>query len=225
MDIYLTALALGGVGLAGMAVGGLGRHGHSHGDSHGHAGHGHDAHGHAGHGLTSHDAGSHASAHGHAATGAHPGAHHTHHSGESHGNPLLSLMSPRLLFSVALGLGTAGLLLRGVLVEPILFAAALAAGVLFERVIVAPVWNLTFRFASNPAATLESAVMDEATAVTAFDRNGQGLIAVEVDGQMVQILGTLQSGDRAMNVKVPAGSRLRIEDVDAARNRCTVSLI
>ena len=67
--------------------------------------------------------------------------------------------------------------------------------------------------------------MDEATAVTAFDKNGQGLIAVEVDGQMVQILGTLQSGDREMKVKVPAGSRLRIQDVDAARNRCTVSLI
>jgi hypothetical protein len=67
--------------------------------------------------------------------------------------------------------------------------------------------------------------MDEATAVTSFDRNGQGLIAVEVDGQMVQILGTLKSGDREMNVRVPAGSRLRIEDVDAARNRCTVSLI
>jgi hypothetical protein len=134
-------------------------------------------------------------------------------------------MSPRLLFSVALGVGTAGLLLRGLLPEPVLFAAALGAGVLFERLIVTPIWNLTFRFASNPAVTLESAVMDEATAVTSFDRNGQGLIAVEVDGQMVQILGTLQQGDREMKVRVPAGSRLRIEDVDAARNRCTVSLI
>lgn len=150
---------------------------------------------------------------------------HGHHTAEAHGNPLLSLMSPRLLFSVALGLGTAGLLLRNVLPEPILFAAALAAGILFERAVVAPIWNLTFRFASNPASTLESALMDEATAVTSFDRNGQGLIAVEVDGQMVQILGTLKSGDREMNVRVPAGSRLRIEDVDAARNRCTVSLI
>ena len=226
MDIYLTALALGGVGLAGMAVGGLGRHGHSHGDAHGHAGHGHDGHGHLGHGHahTSHDAGSHAVAHGHGQAAAHA-AHHGHHASESHGNPLLSLMSPRLLFSVALGLGTAGLLLRGVLVEPILFAAALVTGILFERAVVAPIWNLTFRFASNPASTLESSVMDEATAVTSFDRNGQGLIAVEVDGQMVQILGTLRPGDREMNVRVPAGSRLRIEDVDAARNRCTVSLI
>jgi len=217
MDIYLTALALGGVGLAGMAVGGLGRHGHSHGDAHGHPGHGHAGHGHAGHAHISHDAGAHTVAHGH--------GQHGHHAGAAHSNPLLSLMSPRLLFSVALGLGTAGLLLRGVLAEPLLFVAALAAGVLFERAVVAPVWNLTFRFASNPASTLESSVMDEATAVTSFDKNGQGLIAVEVDGQMVQILGTLQPGDRAMNVKVPAGSRLRIEDVDAARNRCTVSLI
>lgn len=134
-------------------------------------------------------------------------------------------MSPRLLFSVALGLGTAGILLRSILPEPVLFAAALGLGILFERLIVSPIWNLTFRFASNPASTLESAVMDEATAVTAFDRNGQGLIAVEVDGQMVQILGTLNPGDRQMNVRVPAGTRLRIEDVDAARNRCTVSLI
>jgi hypothetical protein len=134
-------------------------------------------------------------------------------------------MSPRLLFSVALGMGTAGILLRSILPEPILVATALAIGIIFERLIVTPIWNFTFRFASNPAATLESAVMEEATAVTSFDRNGQGLIAVNVDGQMVQILGTLQSGDRAMNVKVPAGARLRIEDVDAARNRCTVSLI
>ena len=65
--------------------------------------------------------------------------------------------------------------------------------------------------------------MEEATAVTSFDKNGQGLVAVNVDGQMVQILGTLQSGDRDMQVRVPAGARLRIEDVDAARNRCTVS--
>jgi hypothetical protein len=134
-------------------------------------------------------------------------------------------MSPRVLFSVALGLGTAGLVLRDFLGGPLLFAASLGLGILFERFIVAPVWNLAFRFASNPAATLEGSIMDEATAVTAFDKNGQGLIAVEVDGQMVQILGTLQAGDREMKIKVPAGSRLRIQDVDAARNRCTVSLI
>jgi hypothetical protein len=211
MDIYLTALALGGVGLVGMAVGGLGQHGHA-----GHAGH-------AGHSGTAGHVGHGGGTHGNA-----PPA--TSHGADAHGqqgssNPLVALMSPRVLFSVALGLGTAGLVLQNALSGTALFVASLGLGILFERLLVTPIWNFAFRFGSNPAATLEGSLMDEATAVTAFDRNGQGIIAVEVDGQMVQILGTLQSGDREMNVKVPAGSRLRIQDVDAARNRCTVSLI
>jgi len=49
------------------------------------------------------------------------------------------------------------------------------------------------------------------------------LIAVELDGQMIQILGTLQQSDRAMGVRVRAGERVRIEDVDPAKNCCTVS--
>jgi hypothetical protein len=134
------------------------------------------------------------------------------------------MMSPRVLFSVSLGLGTAGLALRPVLGGPILFAAALTAGIVFERFLVAPLWNFLFRFASTPALTLESAVSDEARAVTSFDANGQGLIAVELDGQSVQLLGTLQRADRDMHVRVPAGARLRIEEVDSARNRCIVSL-
>lgn len=219
MDIYLTALGLGGVGLVGMAVGGLGRHGGSgHSAGHSGAGHAHGGHAHVGQ----------ATGHAHVAHAGHSGstgAHAAHPTTATHSNPLLALMSPRVLFSVCLGLGTAGLLLHDLLGGPLLFAASLGIGILFERLIVAPVWNFTFRFASNPAATLEGSIMDEATAVTAFDRNGQGLIAVEVDGQMVQILGTLEATDRAMNVRVPAGSRLRIQDVDAARNRCTVSLI
>jgi hypothetical protein len=133
-------------------------------------------------------------------------------------------MSPRVLFSVSLGLGTAGLVLQPVLRGPILFAAALAIGFVFERIVVTPIWNFMFRFASAPAMTLESAVTDEARAVTTFDANGQGLIAVELDGQSVQLLGTLQPSDRAMHIRVPAGARLRIEEVDSARNRCIVSL-
>lgn len=219
MDLYLTALALGAVGLIAMALSGFGRHGahhagghhaasHSEGGGHAHAGHGHAGHGQAGHG--------------------HAGSAHATHSHTEHaaaGSRFLSLMSPRVLFSVALGLGTAGLVLRPVLGGPILLAAALTAGILFERILVAPIWNFAFRFASTPALTLESAVSDEARAVTSFDSNGQGLIAVELDGQSVQLLGTLQSSDREMHVKVPAGARLRIEEVDSARNRCIVSLV
>lgn len=259
MDLYLTSLALGGVGLVAMAMSGFGRHGHGnssahggahngahgggHGHSgdghggHGHAGDGHAGHGHAGHGTAGHvDAGHGHAAHGGAHAASHGASHASHHAAPDAAHHatahaggtsqvLLALMSPRLLFSVCLGLGTTGVLLRNSLTEPLLFGAALAGGILFERFIVTPIWNFTFRFASNPALTLESALLSEATAVTRFDANGQGIIAIEVDGQMVQLLGTLQSDDRAMGARVLAGARLRVEDVDAARNRCTVSLV
>jgi len=200
MDVYLTSLAIGGLGLVAMAVSGTGRHGQNHGSgSHGHSGHSHAGHGHA--------------ANGHASPA---------HSGTQ---TLLALMSPRTLFSVCLGLGTTGLLLKSALHGPALFAAAVVGGWAFERFIVMPIWNFTLRFASEPALTLESALMSEATAVTRFDANGQGLISIEVDGHVVQLLGTLDSNTRATRATVLAGARLRIEDVDAARNRCTVSLL
>ena len=69
------------------------------------------------------------------------------------------------------------------------------------------------------------AVTGEATVVSTFDGNGQGLIAVEVDGQVMQVLGTLNAGSRALVGRVAVGTRVRIDDVDAARNRCTVSLL
>lgn len=134
-------------------------------------------------------------------------------------------MSPRVLFSVCIGLGGTGMLLRHSLSGVALFAVAAAGGALFELAFVRPLWNSLFRFASNPALTLESAVSGEATAVTNFDGNGQGLISIEMDGQVVQLLGTLQTADRDMAIRITAGARLRVEDVDAARNRCTVSLL
>jgi hypothetical protein len=137
---------------------------------------------------------------------------------------VLMLMSPRILFSVLLGLGTTGVVFRSVLGGPLLFLAALAGGILLERALVAPLWRFAMGFASSPAQTLESAVLDEGTAVTTFDAQGHGIVAVELDGQIVQILGTLQAADRAMGVRVRAGTRVRIEDVDTTRNRCTVSV-
>jgi hypothetical protein len=81
------------------------------------------------------------------------------------------------------------------------------------------------RFESNAATTLESATFAEATAVSGFDRNGQGIIAVEVDGQIQQILATLSEDDRAKGARVRAGQLVRVEEVDTARHRCTVSVL
>lgn len=213
MDLYTSSLLLGAAGLGVMALGGLGLRGHAGSGAHGHG---------------------HAGGHGHGAVHVHGVKHpgHAHVAGSAAGarsavsNTLWAITSPRFLFSLVLGFGTAGELLRPMLGGPLLFAAALAGGVLFERALVSPLWNFAMRFASAPAVTLESAVSDEATAVTSFDANGQGIVSLEVDGQVVQILATLRPDDRALGTgRVRAGQRVRIEDVDAAKNRCTVSLI
>jgi hypothetical protein len=128
-----------------------------------------------------------------------------------------------VLFSVLVGFGATGLLAGGLLGGVALAALAVAGGVAFEALLVRPLWNLAFRFASAPALTLGSALLDEARATSRFDANGQGLIAVEVDGQLVQVLGTLRPEERASGIRIRAGDRVRIEEVDEERGRCTVS--
>lgn len=203
MDPYLFAIVVGVAGLAAMAIGGLGRHGH--GAAHGHgAGPGHAAghHGstHAGHGT------SHGVVSGARVTG-------------------WLLMSPRLLFAALLGFGLAGYALRSLLGGTVLLLVAIVAGIVIERLCVNPLWNFAMRFASNPALTLESATFGEAKVVSNFDQNGQGIIVIEVDGQVQQILATLSAGDLARGARVRAGQVVRVDEVDGARHRCTVSVL
>lgn len=212
MDPYTFSLTLGGVGLGVMALSGFAQATH--------AGHGHGAHAHSSHGHTH-------TGHGHAHhTHDNTGAHVAHGVARAHASSkLLALLSPRVAFSVLVGFGAAGLLLRPVLAEPALLVASLGAGVGFEWLAVGPLWRFLFRFASAPAMTLESAVEDEARAVTSFDASGHGLVAVELDGQVVQLLASLTAAERTAARKVRVGDRLRIEAVDSARNRCTVTYL
>jgi len=136
---------------------------------------------------------------------------------------LWSLTSPRVLFSLFIGFGTTGLAIRSALSRSLTLVAAVAGGLLFEQLLVGPVWNFLMRFASAPALTLESVLQDEVQAVTGFDANGHGLVTAEVDGQVVQVLATLRPEDRATGVRIRAGDRLRVEEVDGRRNRCVVS--
>jgi hypothetical protein len=151
-----------------------------------------------------------------------------HHApGASSGIPgwLASFLSPRVAFGVLLGLGTAGVLLRGHVPEALRFILALAVGLAFDRWLLTPLWNFSLRFASKPALTLETAVTGEARAVTAFDAEGHGIVQIDLDGQLVQVLATLSSKDRALGHRVRAGEALRVEDVDPKRNRCSVTLL
>lgn len=161
-------------------------------------------------------------AHGGRAHGGRVSARAGRHPG--HGHSLRALLSPRVLFSLLIGLGATGVLFHDRLRGVVLFATAVAGGVLFERLLVSPLWNFLFRFASNPATTLDHCIADEARAVSAFDGDGHGLVALELDGQIVQVLATLRASDRAAGMRVRVGDRVLIEDVDTKRNRCTVSV-
>jgi len=217
MDLYGFCLALGGTGLAAMAVGGLSHLGHA-----GHATHaGHGGHGHAGHGGHAGHAG-HAGHGGHATHAGH--AAHTHNAGEHGPSLFYSLLSPRVLFALLVGFGAGGLL-AAPLGEPWRAGAAILAAAAFEGLLVGPLWRMLFRFESSPAATLESALEDDARTVMDFDANGQGLVALDVDGQIVQLLATLAPDDRARGVRIRTGDVVRVSSIDAARNRCTVRLL
>lgn len=227
MDIYRFALYLGFTGLAAMAVLGAGHIGGQ--MMHGHGGHagidGFNAHGTGAPtlGHTSHDIA--LPGHGHG------GAHHGHgHSGHGHDvgfrwTSVLALLSPRVLFSIMLGFGATGFLAKGFALEPWRLIFAVVGGFAFEFALMGPVWNAWMRFGSNPARTLETAVAEEARAVTDFDANGDGLISLELDGHSLQVLARLTPAQREAGTRVRTGNRLFIEAVDAARNSCTVSLM
>lgn len=207
MDAYTFSLALGGIGLLVMGVSGLGHRLHPG---------AHAAHGHGHHGMVKAGGKGHAAQH---------GGQHTH--GINVGiarvsRAFLTILSPRVAFSLILGFGATGFLLKGVFGGPILIALAAVGGVVFESLLVRPLFNLLSKFASDPALPLEATLGDEVQVVTGFDVQGQGLVSVELNGQIVQLLGTLTPEDRA-GPRVHAGDTLFVKDVDSARHRLVVS--
>jgi hypothetical protein len=192
--MFLMALVLGLVGLIAMAVLGL-----SHGGHHGqHSSHSHDVHSHGHHSHSSH-------------------AHGTNDHGFA--SQLLIFLSPRAIFSLALGFGAIGMTVS-FLPQILAVLVAGAGAILFERLLVQPYWNAMFKFASTPAKNLESVKGATAIANTNFDANGQGVIELELDGQVRQVLGTLQ--DKTSGVT--RGAKVRIEAVKSDGS-CIVSKI
>jgi hypothetical protein len=232
MDLYIFCVVLGAAGMAAMAFLGFAS---SHGGGH----HGHDTSGHEIHGIGASHSHSVAPSHGHAVGPTHghavaPSHGHAHGSNSSHAHEVRadgwksnvwSWLSPRVLFNFLVGFGATGLIVER-LVGPVLaLPIAVLGGVGFEVFVVRPLFNSLFRFESRPAQTLGSALMSEGRAVTGFDANGNGLISLELGGEVVQVLGTQLVDERAAGVRIRAGDVVRIEEVDDARNRCTVSRI
>jgi len=193
--IYTTLLLIGLVGLFAQAVLGMSHGGHA-----GHAGHGGQGHG--GHGGQN--------------------GHSTH--GERGPSPLWTLLSPLAIFSLCLGAGATGLLLRPAHLAAVLTAlAALFGGLVFFGLLVRPLWNLLFRFASKPSAALEGMIARQAEAVTGFDERGRGLVGLTIDGQWVRVLATLENDTRADAASIKPGERLTVISVDGRANSCRVA--
>ncbi|HEX2693604.1 MAG TPA: hypothetical protein VHL12_06125 [Gemmatimonadaceae bacterium] len=207
MDLYIFCVVLGAAGMAAMAFLGFT-------SSHSTAHHGHDTAGHESHGLAG-------APHSHAISH-HLHAHASHSGWKSH---VWSWLSPRVMFNFLVGFGATGLLVERLLGPVLALPIAIVGGVAFESFIVRPIFNSLFRFESQPAQTLESALMSEARAVTGFDANGNGLVSLELGGEIVQILGTQVRDERASGVRIRAGDALRVEEIDSTRNRCSVSRI
>lgn len=213
MNVYLFILCLGFGGLLLMALLGLG---HQHSTNHHHDGHAHG--GTHGPGATHHTAG-----HGAGIKG--KVSHHSSGGSRSVG-VLLTLISPRVIFGLLLGFGAAGVMLEPFAIHWPLALLPLLAGLaawVFEWYLVQPLWRVLLGFASKPAQTLDHLVFEEGKAVTNFDGTGHGLIAVDLDGQVRQLLGSLAPEDRTTGERVRAGDRLFIRAIDAQRNSCTVS--
>jgi hypothetical protein len=193
--IYTTLLLIGLVGLFAQAVLGLSHGGHA-----GHAGH------------TGHAAG------------------HWAHSGSRGGrgergpSPLWTLLSPLAIFSLCLGAGATGLLLRPAHLAGALTAlAAILGGLIFFGLLVRPIWTLLFQFASKPSAALEGMVARQAEAVTGFDERGRGLVGLTIDGQWVRVLATLEPEGQADATPIQPGERLTVISVDGRANSCRVA--
>ena len=220
MDLYIFCVVLGAAGMAAMALLGFT-------SSHGRGGHAHDTGGHEFHGVGGHIHTA-PTIHGHAVS---TGATHGHAVAQGHlhaeswKSTAWSWLSPRVLFNVLVGFGATGLITEKLIGPVLALPVALVGGLAFEAVVVRPIFNSLFRFESQPAQTLESAIMSQGKAVTGFDVNGNGLVSLELGGEVVQILGTLTPNERGAGIRVRAGDALRIEDIDSKRNRCTVSRI
>ena len=226
---YQIILFVGALGVAAQAAFGFRHTGHAH--SGGHAGH---TNGHTGHAAQNVG---HAAAPYHSTqNNAHPNhnapnhAHQTGQPGAREGRTgdgaahFLALLSPLMIFSVCLGVGGVGLLLRAFIADPIVTGVlALAGGLMFYRWGVRPLMTLLLGFASRPAQNLTGVIATEAEAMSRFDTQGRGMARVVVDGEVKRLLAYLDKEDVQKGVAVSTGDRLLVMDVDAQKNTCRVT--
>jgi hypothetical protein len=134
---------------------------------------------------------------------------------------LLTWLSPAYICGAIIGFGATGTLLSPILQGWLQFGLALAGAYIICFFCIRPLLTGVEKWASLPAKTLSDAVLENGTAVTDFDAKGYGLVRLNLDGQVVQLLGQL-APDEQPDPRVRSGETLFVRSVEPVRQRCVV---
>ena len=134
---------------------------------------------------------------------------------------LLTWLSPAYICGAIIGFGATGTLLSPILHGWLQLSAALVGAYTICFFCIRPLLTGVQKWASLPAKTLSDALLENGTAVTDFDSKGYGLVRLNLDGQVVQLLGQL-APEELPGARVRSGETLFVRSVDPARQRCVV---
>jgi hypothetical protein len=134
---------------------------------------------------------------------------------------LLAWLSPIYICGAVLGFGATGTLVSPFLQGWLQLVTALAGAYVLCSFCIRPLLTGVQKWASLPAKTLSDAMLENGTAVTDFDSQGYGLVRLNLDGQVVQLLGQLAPDERGGD-RVRSGETLFVRSVDPAKQRCIV---
>ena len=133
------------------------------------------------------------------------------------------LISPVDIFAFCLGAGATGLVLESVINQKWLIVAVVTGALLMRYGIMQPIMNFILGFASKPSDGLEGLIAAEAQVVSSFNKEGKGLVQLELDGQIRQVLAQLDFPEIPNATLIARGDHLIVLDVDPKRNTCVVS--
>ena len=134
---------------------------------------------------------------------------------------LLTWLSPAYLAGTIIGFGATGTLLAPILHGWLQLGAALLGAYIICFFCIRPLLTGIQKWASLPAKTLKDALLENGTAVTDFDAKGYGLVRLNLDGQVVQLLGQLTPEEQS-GARVRSGETLFVRSVDPGKQRCVV---
>jgi hypothetical protein len=151
----------------------------------------------------------------------------TSHNGSANRSPgasvfeLITWLSPVYICGAIIGFGATGTLISPLIQGWFRLGTALLGAYLVCAFCIRPVLAGIQNWASLPAKTLDDAILENGTAVTDFDSQGYGLVRLNLDGQVIQLLGQLVPEERS-GTRVRSGETLFVRSVDSTKQRCVV---